>query len=185
VNNDERDFDDAPSWFCEHYDNELRRRVVKNGVVQYWRQCLDCGRAAGKAIALRDVCWLPGEGEWTLADWDDTIQPRWERERHEYYDQKREHDKAEWFQLHNAYLESSEWKARRNAVLKRDFYRCQACLDATATQVHHLTYRHWTMEPLFDLIAICRPCHERLTKFDREMAEGMRGRERSPTRFDR
>ena len=38
----------------------------------------------------------------------------------------------------------------------------------TASDVHHLTYAHWRNEPLFDLISVCRPCHEQITQMDRE-----------------
>jgi 5-methylcytosine-specific restriction endonuclease McrA len=39
--------------------------------------------------------------------------------------------------------------------------------QSRATQVHHLTYRHLGNEPLFELMAICRDCHEQLTEMDR------------------
>lgn len=66
------------------------------------------------------------------------------------------------------YLKSPEWSARRKLVLRRDNRTCQACLTAEATEAHHLTYRHVFNEPLFDLVAICSPCHESVTTMDRE-----------------
>lgn len=65
---------------------------------------------------------------------------------------------------------SAEWRAKRQAVLRRDAGRCQASFEICtrrATEVHHLTYRHWRNEPLFDLVAVCNSCHDLLTALDR------------------
>jgi 5-methylcytosine-specific restriction endonuclease McrA len=77
---------------------------------------------------------------------------------------------AEWFAEHSKYLASPEWEIKRRRVLERDRWICQAGLpvcDVTAEQVHHLTYRHWRNEPLFDLISVCHSCHEAITEMDR------------------
>ena len=76
----------------------------------------------------------------------------------------------EWLAAHEQYLGSNAWNERRAAVLQRDKYQCQAGLDHCAhkaMQVHHLTYRHWRNEPLFDLISVCIPCHEEITRMER------------------
>jgi hypothetical protein len=39
---------------------------------------------------------------------------------------------------------------------------CEACLDAPAQQVHHLTYDFGKLPPAWELRAVCRGCHERL-----------------------
>ena len=72
-----------------------------------------------------------------------------------------------WWEKYDEYLESDEWKGRRARVLRRAGHTCEACGVATATQVHHLTYEHLFREPLFDLRAVCVPCHEYLTETDR------------------
>ena len=74
------------------------------------------------------------------------------------------------------YYSSSRWAAIRDKVLCRDKYMCQACLNQTATQAHHLTYDHVFNEALFDLIAICRDCHEKISeseKFSRMIKKAM------------
>jgi len=79
-------------------------------------------------------------------------------------------DDAEWFAEHDAYLHTDAWKRRRQAALERADFECQAELPGCtgeASQVHHLTYRHWRNEPLFDLVAVCRCCHEQITEMDR------------------
>lgn len=78
---------------------------------------------------------------------------------------------TEWFAEHAAYLETAEWAFRRGQVLNRDGYRCQARLPGCrgdAVQVHHLSYKHWRNEPLFELTAVCATCHEAITEMDRD-----------------
>lgn len=77
---------------------------------------------------------------------------------------------AEWFAEHTAYLATPEWAFRRGQVLNRDGYRCQARMPGCAgdaIQVHHTSYKHWRQEPLFELVSVCRPCHEQITAMDR------------------
>jgi hypothetical protein len=79
-------------------------------------------------------------------------------------------DRGDWWARYSAYLESEPWKARRKQVLHRSGGFCEAGLGGCmvkAVQAHHLTYRHVFNEPLFDLVAVCVPCHEALTEADR------------------
>lgn len=69
---------------------------------------------------------------------------------------------------YHAYLQSDEWKAKRDAVLKRAGGKCEACLTRDAWQVHHITYEHKYMEPCYELRAVCDPCHEAITGADNE-----------------
>jgi hypothetical protein len=89
----------------------------------------------------------------------------------EQFEHERADQNRQWWQRYNAYLASPEWKAKRAKVLARASGGCEACANAAATEVHHITYAHVFDEPLFDLRAVCRPCHERLTKRDRENRE--------------
>ena len=73
----------------------------------------------------------------------------------------------EFWQEYKKYLSSDKWKAKRKAVIKRDVI-CQACLSRPAKQAHHLTYSHVFDEPLFDLVGVCVPCHDKITAMDRE-----------------
>jgi 5-methylcytosine-specific restriction endonuclease McrA len=76
--------------------------------------------------------------------------------------------KTAWLREHNNYLKSFAWKEKRDEVLRRDNYTCMSCLKARATQVHHLTYKHWRNEPLFELISVCDECHEKITRMDNQ-----------------
>ena len=60
-------------------------------------------------------------------------------------------------------------EVKKAKVMLRDKNICQACLTRQATDVHHLTYKHIYNEPLFDLVAICRPCHEKLHELENDL----------------
>ena len=59
------------------------------------------------------------------------------------------------------YLMSYTWKEKRNAVMRRANYVCEACGNDIASEVHHLQYpKRWGDEPLDWLQAVCKPCHK-------------------------
>lgn len=87
------------------------------------------------------------------------------------YQSKLEAEHAAWWAWYNDYLRSPAWRAKAEAVIRRAGGVCEACGTARATQAHHVTYRHVGAEPLFDLRAVCRPCHERITEMDRRPGE--------------
>jgi 5-methylcytosine-specific restriction endonuclease McrA len=73
----------------------------------------------------------------------------------------------EWHERYDVYRQTATWQNVRRKVLERDAWLCQACRNAEATQVHHLTYETanrlgWGNEPLWELQSICRACHRRL-----------------------
>lgn len=67
-----------------------------------------------------------------------------------------------WPDLYRAYLRSHEWALKRAKVMRRAGHRCEGCGDHPATDVHHLSYEHVTQEFLFELVALCTGCHERI-----------------------
>ena len=82
---------------------------------------------------------------------------RWNREATERAERDRE-----WRVWYDRYLESPAWAERRRLVLERAGGKCEGCRKRLATQVHHLTYEHVGNELLFELVAVCRDCHERI-----------------------
>jgi 5-methylcytosine-specific restriction endonuclease McrA len=78
------------------------------------------------------------------------------------YQAEQERKNREWWERYDKYLASPEWLALRRAVLKRDGHLCQGCLQNAATQVHHLTYERVGDEMLFDLVSVCKACHEKI-----------------------
>lgn len=129
----------------------LTRRWISNGAIQYVYQCSHCGGASRNPVSkdrIRDVKKLP--------DFDLSIA--------EAYAGKHAADRAAerqaWFAEHDAYLQSNEWKKRRRLVMERAGGICEGCRSAKAVHVHHLTYAHWKRELLWELVAVCVPCHE-------------------------
>lgn len=128
-----------------------------------WLQCPDCFASVGSAVRRANFT------EEQIA-----AMPMFNAAaREQHYSKLRDADQAErekdreerneaWWAKYNGYLRSPEWHAKRIKVLRRDQYRCQACLESEAVQVHHKTYQHLYDEPLFDLESVCVPCHERL-----------------------
>jgi 5-methylcytosine-specific restriction endonuclease McrA len=74
-----------------------------------------------------------------------------ERER----EQRDEHWRA-WYGT-----QTNAWAARRALVMGRASGVCEGCRKAAASEVHHLTYKNAGAEFLWELVAICRDCHER------------------------
>lgn len=60
------------------------------------------------------------------------------------------------------YLDSPAWEMKRDKVIERDGDQC-VC-GAQATEVHHKTYNNIGKEPLSDLVALCKECHDRVHK---------------------
>lgn len=59
---------------------------------------------------------------------------------------------------YNAYLESPNWQEKRKKVLERDSYLC--ICGERGTIGHHKTYDNLGQEPLSDLVALCKNCHD-------------------------
>ena len=125
--------------------------------MQYWQQCLDCGRntvRSSHAVALR---W----GKGNPFDFDEALFD----EGLEFGRQQREDawlsEREEWFTWYNTYLASPQWRKKRAAVLARANGTCEGCRQSPPTQVHHLTYENVGDELLYQLVALCDDCHER------------------------
>lgn len=65
-----------------------------------------------------------------------------------------------WRPDYGAYLNSPEWRKRRNDALRRDGFRCQRCSATRRLQVHHLTYVRVGHEDPDDLVTLCARCHK-------------------------
>lgn len=61
---------------------------------------------------------------------------------------------------YHEYLQTPEWKERKERHLKRVGYRCQICNASGVTlHVHHRTYERRGNERYEDLIVLCESCH--------------------------
>lgn len=140
---------------CNH-QLEVRMKPDSAGRSRYAQQCVVCGVRVGGWIAKHRVPSL-------APAWDTQAEEQWHRRRTAVQvrldQEEREADLAAWRSEHALYLHSSKWARLRDAVLKRSGGRCEGCGSNNATQVHHLHYKRWRREMLFDLVAVCRQCH--------------------------
>lgn len=77
---------------------------------------------------------------------------------------------------YHAHLASPEWQETREAVLLRNGWACEWCMERLATQVHHLTYARFGKEWTHDLLALCAPCHQRADSLRRRFNHWARGK---------
>ena len=158
---------------CKHPSQQMTKRVLRKGVIQYVFQCLNCGDACSKAIKKEEALKIangimPNFNEELLntknnqyRDELNQIEEKYTLLQKKEIELRKNKDDA-FFQKYSEYLLSNEWELKRQKVLKRANYICEACLEKEAIQVHHLTYKHVFKEPLFELVAICESCHELL-----------------------
>jgi len=133
-----------------------------NGPRQLRFQCRDCGKLLAQAVAhVRARPDTPQVDEQFLREWISYDRQRWSAASVEKA-QMRAEVEAELREAHRRYLQSDEWRQIRTRVFLRAGGMCEGCGAAEATQVHHLTYQHQGREFLWELVAVCRTCHERV-----------------------
>ncbi len=164
-----RDTSEYWSRRCEHPKQEVRQVIIANGSIQFRSQCLVCGELIGNALPQTSV-------HNDVLPKDECLPVRYRKSREREYEnliqrhlEKQEQDNRQWWIDYGEYLNSIEWQQRRSKVLKRANGICEGCGERSATQVHHLTYKNVRQEFLFELVAVCDPCHKRL--HGDEMAE--------------
>ena len=70
-------------------------------------------------------------------------------------------------QQYTDYMHSPEWSLVRAHILRRAGYRCEFCKAHGRLQVHHLTYRHLGHERPWELVALCKQCHDEADRLRR------------------
>lgn len=71
--------------------------------------------------------------------------------------------REEWLRImpYQEYLQTPEWKTRREQALLRAGHRCQVCnSNNTTLNTHHRTYIRRGNELPEDLIVLCQSCHQ-------------------------
>lgn len=64
--------------------------------------------------------------------------------------------------LYKCYMVSARWKVNRAPAIERAKGHCENCrCKCDALEVHHITYERFTRELPGDLLALCKPCHEK------------------------
>lgn len=153
---------------CEHDKREPMTWEQSNGVVKVGLFCSACGHKQSNGVKnsnydMENIPFTDGKL------WKESLSFFNDCKTSVYNEQqaRRKNGDTDWMKNHGDYCKTQKWKNKRVAVLKRDSFLCQACLTRKATQVHHLTYKHYMAEPLFDLVSVCDICHRKITEIDR------------------
>jgi hypothetical protein len=145
---------------CDHKRIEPRRYPIANGRVQLRNQCLDCGELVGSALrydSVPNVEALPVVNEIARQRTQNRWQDRQEvAERH-----RRERDSAFWA-YYDAHLNSQEWREKCRLKRERAEHVCEGCGLNKVNHIHHLTYDNLGDELLFELVALCVECHQKI-----------------------
>lgn len=161
-NSDELKADRTAYWSisCDHSQKKLGRVAYRNGSLHVRTVCLVCGQFVGDTTKklpehdqLETINYERIAKEYRAnrqKGWDEVLQKhaRMQRRRSAGYQKE-----------YLGYLASPVWRAVRDKVLQRANFVCEGCLERPATQVHHLSYRYFRREMMFDLVAVCRDCH--------------------------
>jgi 5-methylcytosine-specific restriction endonuclease McrA len=172
---DPRDYHDfSQQHACPHPTREMRKKPYTRLGKPYYQvryQCLVCGDDVHNPLGLRGAVILP------LPLHDESRSLRWEEALWAHFtdvhaarrEQAQRSEAAKlsqqeqaWWAWYTAYLQTPTWRQKRHKVFQRARGRCEGCGEASATQVHHLTYDHVGNELLFELVAICEGCHTRI-----------------------
>lgn len=135
----------------------LRVQTLSNGAKHLRFQCQKCGAAVGTMVRQVDA-HLFHQGP--VPPWNERLVHATEAAEQA----QREEESKKWWLWYNGYLQSPEWRARRELVLRRAGGTCEGCGLQPAQHVHHRTYDDVGQELLFQLVALCVPCHERVHK---------------------
>jgi len=77
---------------------------------------------------------------------------------------KAKNNSTQWWIVYGDYLNSADWKRRRQRCLQRDGYECRICGNKHELNVHHKHYTNVGAEKPNDLTTLCEPCHKPITK---------------------
>lgn len=137
----------------------MRKLSCRGAGIQIKWQCSKCGRSIGTAIRHDQVVSIEA-----LDPWDEVLVERQRALGNSQRSEAAHLKEMEWAdkrERYREYLRSSMWRDKRSRVMARADGLCEGCRVEEATEVHHLSYTHIYAEFLFELVALCRDCHER------------------------
>lgn len=71
-------------------------------------------------------------------------------------------NQARMNQIYTEYLQSEEWKYKREEVFLSKWKLCQKCWSDQYLHIHHWTYLRLWKEKMKDLFVLCWSCHKKL-----------------------
>lgn len=125
-------------------------------------QCDKCGASLSGAMKRAEHYFFQDYSEW-----DSDLKERQFEIRRGDVDEAEQvrfqayENRKTWYR--EVFLKSAEWRDVRARVMRRANGICEACLDCAAEQVHHDGYENGSLPPMWQLRAICRVCHEKVT----------------------
>lgn len=144
---------------CDHPDKHVVYRLDSLGRKIFRWQCPYCLETLSQAIKIAGNSEkIPME---IPVDYASENSARMEIYRR-LLDKLSKAKNTSWWNWYNEYLKSDQWREKHNLIMQRAGGMCEGCGKQKATQVHHLTYTHAGNELLWELVAICDTCHDRL-----------------------
>jgi 5-methylcytosine-specific restriction endonuclease McrA len=145
---------------CRKTKYIITKENRQDNLIKIYHQCVNCGGANRTKPLSQKIYSTKITGEFSDVRFD-----QWHEDRNCEYEElsiivkENNYDTSKYKKYNVDYLNSAEWKIKREKVLVRDNYLCQECKNKTAQVVHHKTYENIFNEPLEDLIALCHECH--------------------------
>ena len=121
-------------------------------------QCSVCGRHNGNK-KTEDALRYYGDIR-NVPLWNEELRKAGYKANAEHHRKESEQRRTEWFKDYNAYLRTPEWREKSRMVRERS-PTCQGCRKQPSEEAHHMHYDNVGQEFLFELIALCRKCHDR------------------------
>ena len=146
---------------CDHWGVNVRSFKCANGTIQFVYQCAECGEKVGNPIKKQAAIVAVGGNPDLILPFDEHARDCARESRAEARQAARANELAEFRVWYGEYQKSAEWAAMRAKVMQRAKGLCEGCLSRPAVDVHHLTYDNVGQEFAYQLVALCRPCHER------------------------
>lgn len=158
--------EDFAAWLagaCQHTSQLTGKTVSSIGAEMYRRYCKTCGIATTQFLPHRTI-----EGTTiTVMDAEsrDAMVDKYVSDRRDALDaianraaiRVQPANRAEY----SDYRASPAWREKRTYVMNRCGGLCEGCRTSESHDVHHLSYQHMGNEFLFELVGLCRPCHDR------------------------
>jgi len=170
---------------CPHPDSEIRLKINSANMPMCARQCVTCGKNLSPWLPKKDWPANP-------PPWDDTAWERWWKPQREAAGGRQQEllaqlaaertaidgqrqdaidaraaewaaENAAWWARYEAHMKSPAWRMRAEKVKRREGGYCQGCGTRDEYgHCHHKDYKRMGDEMLFDLVWLCRPCHQKL-----------------------
>jgi hypothetical protein len=150
---------------CQHdFEPVLRRKKINAVNPQVVKICQECALQFGGPVPHKDapnLDTIPWLSSFTHRVYLEQRSAVWRAKQNELFQDYQNRQILDYMS-YPEYLQSDAWKQLRAKVLKRASQVCEGCGTAEAVQAHHLRYAHIGHEFLWELVAVCLDCHERV-----------------------